>query len=124
MAKKSYNKGGTKSRHSLRAAPRSSNTPSRHARSTERRVKDAAMDADRVTTRAIMERQLGSLSVEAPADSVEATLIKASKMLEPTRLYGLVGYNILLIIPVGTRSADAHDENRATNHAEVIALAR
>eukprot|EP00978_Attheya_sp_CCMP212_P012762 scaffold31898_cov47-Attheya_sp.AAC.2 len=174
-----------------------------------RRVKDAAMDADRVTTRAIMERQLGPLSnqlrsmggmkvtpvlgdgklrlcafaytcgftavggrellirnvhrsmvspsivgrlfnflykrhndghplihgstiqvgdiaykVETPADSVEATLIKASKTLEPSRLYGLAGYNILLIIPVGTRSADAHDENRATTHEEVIALAR
>eukprot|EP00978_Attheya_sp_CCMP212_P043656 scaffold288635_cov60-Attheya_sp.AAC.4 len=69
--------------------------------------------------------QVGDLAytVETPA-GVEATLIKASKTLEPTRLYGLAGYNILLIIPVGTRSADAHDENRATNHAEVIALAR
>eukprot|EP00550_Attheya_septentrionalis_P011587 CAMPEP_0198305492 /NCGR_PEP_ID=MMETSP1449-20131203/57936_1 /TAXON_ID=420275 /ORGANISM="Attheya septentrionalis, Strain CCMP2084" /LENGTH=247 /DNA_ID=CAMNT_0044008027 /DNA_START=438 /DNA_END=1179 /DNA_ORIENTATION=- len=69
--------------------------------------------------------QMGDLAykVETPA-GVEATLIKTSKTLEPTQLYGLAGYNILLIIPVGTRSADAHDENRATNHAEVIALAR
>eukprot|EP00978_Attheya_sp_CCMP212_P047704 scaffold422998_cov63-Attheya_sp.AAC.2 len=61
--------------------------------------------------------------VEAPADRVEATLIKASKMQEPTRLYGLAGYDILLIIPVGTRLADA-DENRSTTHEEVITPAR
>eukprot|EP00978_Attheya_sp_CCMP212_P004806 scaffold10586_cov46-Attheya_sp.AAC.4 len=44
-------------------------------------------------------------------------------MLEPTRLYGLAGYNVLLIIPVGTRSADA-PKNRPTTREEVIALAR
>jgi hypothetical protein len=54
-------------------------------------------------------------------DRVEATLIKASKTYEPTRLYGLGGYNILLIIPVGTRSADA-PENRPTTNEDVIAL--
>ena len=59
--------------------------------------------------------------VETPA-GVEATLIKASKTLEPTQLYGLAGYNILLIIPVGTRSADA-SQNVMSTYEEVIALA-
>eukprot|EP00978_Attheya_sp_CCMP212_P000757 scaffold1522_cov39-Attheya_sp.AAC.5 len=83
MAKKSYNKGGTKSRHSLRAGE--STAELKHALKTcsfdrlhavyldvwsmieimskkERRVTDADMNADRVTTRAMIESQLGALS--------------------------------------------------------------
>jgi hypothetical protein len=53
-----------------------------------------------------------------PAD--EATLIKASETLEPTRLYGLAGYKLLLLVPVGVNSEE--DADRMT-HEEVLALA-
>lgn len=56
--------------------------------------------------------------VMAP-DKIEASLLKASKMLEPTRLYGLVGYDLLLIVPVGSRSEDLDQATRE----EVLVLA-
>lgn len=58
--------------------------------------------------------------VQAP-DRIEATLLKASKTLEATRLYGLAVYDVLDVIPVGVRSKDA-SEKRCT-HEEVTALA-
>lgn len=36
--------------------------------------------------------------VEAP-DTVEATLLKATKTFAPTRQYGLAGYAIMLLVP-------------------------
>eukprot|EP00978_Attheya_sp_CCMP212_P000753 scaffold1522_cov39-Attheya_sp.AAC.1 len=60
--------------------------------------------------------------VEAPVDRVENTMIKAIKTLEPTRLYGLAGYNVLLIIPIGTKLAGTPETNMTT-YEEVIAMA-
>lgn len=52
-----------------------------------------------------------------PAD--EATLLKANETLEPTRLYGLAGYKLLFLVPVGVKEEDA---DRMTRE-EVLAMA-
>lgn len=44
-----------------------------------------------------------ALIVEEP-DPFEATLLKATKTFEATRQYGLAGYDILLLVPVGVYS--------------------
>jgi hypothetical protein len=57
-------------------------------------------------------------AVMAP-NKIEAILLKARKTQEPTRLYGLVGYDLLLLVPVGSRSSDseAAEEKDKNDHA-------
>jgi hypothetical protein len=40
----------------------------------------------------------------------QAVLLKATKTLEPTRLYGLTGYDILLVVPHAERTAESDRE--------------
>lgn len=56
----------------------------------------------------------------APKSKVEATLLKATKMLEPTRLYGLSGYDILKLVPVGVRIAGAEDDEGVTREEALM----
>ena len=44
-------------------------------------------------------------------DSAEATLLQATKTMEPNRLYGLSGYNLLLLLPVGMIRTEEAGEN-------------
>jgi hypothetical protein len=59
--------------------------------------------------------------VKAPTIA-EAILLKASKTLEPTRLYGISGYDLLLIVPVGSRSESENADKQATR-LEALTLA-
>ena len=41
-----------------------------------------------------------------PGNANEATILKATRMVEATYLYGLEGYDLLQLIPVGSNSDD------------------
>jgi hypothetical protein len=62
--------------------------------------------------------------VVSPDDSIEDTFKKCTRTLEPTRLYGIADYKILLIKPVGVKNAGATalTNNRLAN-LEVLGLA-
>ena len=59
-----------------------------------------------------------------PLDSAIETLKKATKTLEPTRLYGVTGYRILILNPVGVKnSAGTVPTDNQLAHTEVLRLA-
>lgn len=62
----------------------------------------------------------GTVYMVTAPDKVEATLLKATKTLVPTRLYGLAGYDILLLVPVGAH--ENKNDKRATR-AQALGLA-
>jgi len=52
--------------------------------------------------------------LQTPENEVEGNLFKATTTLEPTRFYGLTGYDLLLLIPVGRQIAgNINTSNRA-----------
>lgn len=64
-----------------------------------------------------------SYIARAPTDE-EAIFLKASKMLEATRLYGLKGYDLLLIVPVGCHSKSGVEEGIYATREETLNLAK
>jgi len=63
-----------------------------------------------------------SLAFTAHAlESAEAVLIKATKTLEPTRLFGIANYDILEIVPVGFKSD--YDNKEDLTGEEVLRMA-
>jgi hypothetical protein len=65
----------------------------------------------------------GNVYVVMAPDNVESILLKASKTLEPTRLYGLKGYDLLLLVPVGSRSESEEDKTKQATREEALRLA-
>ena len=52
--------------------------------------------------------------LQTPENEVEGNLYKATTTLEPTRFYGLTGYDLLLLIPVGKQyDGNINTSNRA-----------
>ena len=60
-----------------------------------------------------------AFAIFAPDNDVEATFLKASKTLESTRLYGLTGYDLLLIVPVGA----SQDMDKQASRTEALMMA-
>ena len=62
--------------------------------------------------------------VVSPDDAIEDTFKKCTRTLEPTRLYGIAGYKILLVKPVGVKNAGAtaSTSNRSAQK-EILELA-
>ena len=57
--------------------------------------------------------------VKAMDDSVESTLIKVSKTLEPTRMYGIAGYDLLELIPVAIKT---DKKETSLTHEEILMM--
>lgn len=55
-----------------------------------------------------------------PETKAEGSLLKATVTLEPTRLYGLAGYGLLLLVPVGFRTGAAAAHQTATREEALL----